>query len=111
YVAIDGRFAGALVLADAVRPEAADVIAGLRAHGVERVAILTGDAEATASAVASQLDVTEVHAELLPAQKVALAADMTPRPMLMVGDGVNDAPVLAAADVGVAMGARGSTAA
>lgn len=111
YVAIDGRFAGALVLADAVRPESADVIAGLRTHGVQRIAILTGDAEATASAVAERLGVTEVHAELLPAQKVALAADMTPRPMLMVGDGVNDAPVLAAADVGVAMGARGSTAA
>ncbi|MGX1694781.1 heavy metal translocating P-type ATPase [Microbacterium keratanolyticum] len=111
YVAIDGRYAGALVLADAVRPESADVIAALRAHGVERIAILTGDADATASAVAAELGVTEVHAELLPAEKVALAAEMAPRPMMMVGDGVNDAPVLAAADVGIAMGARGSTAA
>ncbi|WP_313356504.1 heavy metal translocating P-type ATPase [Microbacterium sp.] len=111
YVAVDGRFAGALVLADAVRPEAAEVVAGLRARGVERIVMLTGDAEATAEAIASPLGVTEVHAELLPAQKVSLAAEMTPRPLLMVGDGVNDAPVLAAADVGVAMGARGSTAA
>ncbi|GAA2906663.1 heavy metal translocating P-type ATPase [Microbacterium keratanolyticum] len=111
YVAIDGRYAGALVLADAVRPESADVITALRAHGVERIAILTGDADATASAVAAELGVTEVHAELLPAEKVALAAEMAPRPMMMVGDGVNDAPVLAAADVGIAMGARGSTAA
>lgn len=111
YVAVDGRFAGALVLADAVRPEAAAVVAGLRARGVERIVMLTGDAGATAEAIASPLGVTEVHAELLPAQKVSLAAEMTPRPLLMVGDGVNDAPVLAAADVGVAMGARGSTAA
>ncbi len=111
YVAVDGRFAGAVVLADAVRPESAGVIRWLRAHGVERVAMLTGDARPTAEAIAGQVGIEEVHAELLPAEKVHLAAAMQPRPTLMVGDGVNDAPVLAAADVGMAMGARGATAA
>lgn len=111
YVAVDGTYAGALILADSVRPESAGVIAWLRAHGVERVAMLTGDAAPTAEAIARKVGIDDVHAELLPSEKVHLAARMRPRPTMMVGDGVNDAPVLAASDIGVAMGAKGATAA
>ena len=111
YVAVDGRFAGVLVLADAARPEASAVISWLRVHDVDRVAMLTGDVDSTAESVGRQLGIDEIHAELLPPEKVRLAAEMQPRPVLMVGDGVNDAPVLAAADIGIAMGAKGATAA
>jgi heavy metal translocating P-type ATPase len=111
YVAVDGRFAGVLVLADHPRPEAAAVISWLRTHEVDRVVMLTGDVAPTAESVAHQVGISEIHAELLPPEKVALAAELQPRPVMMVGDGVNDAPVLAAADIGVAMGAKGATAA
>ena len=111
YVAVDGRFAGVLVLADPARPESASVVEWLRANGVPNVVMLTGDGESTARAIARDVGIDRVHAELLPASKVELAAAMTPRPLMMVGDGVNDAPVLAASDIGIALGARGATAA
>jgi P-type E1-E2 ATPase len=78
---------------------------------VERITILTGDAHATARSVGDAVGIDEIHAELLPGEKVRLAAELSPRPVMMVGDGVNDAPVLAAADIGIAMGAKGATAA
>lgn len=109
-VAINGRFAGTLLLADALRDNAAHTVSQLRELGIEHVAMLTGDNAETAGSLAKQAGIGTVHATLLPHDKVKLVSGM-PAPVIMVGDGVNDAPVLAAADVGIAMGARGSTAA
>ena len=109
YVAVDGRFAGVLVLADDPRPESAAVISWLREQGLERITMLTGDTAATAETIAKDVGIDEVHADLLPPEQVRLAAQLHPRPVMMVGDGVNDAPVLAAADIGMAMGAKGAT--
>lgn len=111
YMAVDGRFAGVLVLADDVRPEAEGVVSWLRAHDIDQIIMLTGDVRSTAEAVGQRVGIIEVRAELLPPEKVRLARELEPRPMMMIGDGVNDAPVLAASDIGVAMGAKGATAA
>ncbi len=110
-VAVDGRFAGNLVLVDPLRANAPATVAALRGLGVEEVALLTGDHETTALSLGEQAGVDRVAAGLLPEDKVRIVDAMTHRPVVMVGDGVNDAPVLATAEVGVAMGARGSTAA
>lgn len=111
YVALDGQYAGAIVVRDQTREEASETLEHLRRLGVQRTVMVTGDVQGTADHIAQQLGLREVYAECLPADKVRIVQNLTPHVVMMVGDGVNDAPVLAASDVGVAMGARGSTAA
>ncbi|PQZ91702.1 cadmium-translocating P-type ATPase [Arthrobacter sp. MYb227] len=111
YVGIDGVFAGTIVLADELRPDAHTMLDRLRDLGVQEMVMLTGEQQATADHIAKELGLDTVHAECLPEDKVRRVGELTHRPVLMVGDGINDAPVLAAAEIGIAMGARGSTAA
>jgi heavy metal translocating P-type ATPase len=110
-VAVDGRAAGEIVMADRVREDAPRLVGDLRAAGVEQVAMVTGDREAVGRAVGRSLGIDRVYSDLAPEEKVEIvrAVEDRYRPVIMVGDGVNDAPALAAADVGVAMGTIGAT--
>lgn len=111
FVSISGRLAGAIRLADSIRPESAQAITRARACGIRRFIMVTGDRRDVADQVGARLGVDEIHAELKPEEKVAIVArEQAREPVLMVGDGMNDAPALAAAEVGIAMGARGSAA-
>ena len=114
YVTVDGAYAGQIQLSDQLKPDAAAAIAALKAAGVKHTVLLTGDTAATAADAAQALGVDEFHAELLPHQKVEAVEELLAKgggTLVFVGDGINDAPVLTRADVGIAMGALGSDAA
>ena len=110
---MDGQFAGVIFIADTLRPGARDALASLKKTGVKRIIMLTGDNAATAKAVAGELGVDEVLSDLMPEDKVAAIAELQKlgHRVAMVGDGINDAPALARADVGIAMGGGGTQAA
>lgn len=116
HIAIDGKYAGHIVISDVIKPGSAEAIRRLHRAGVRKTVMLTGDAKAVAEAVSGELGVDEVYSELLPEGKVAKVEELLSRQtrrskLAFVGDGINDAPVLSRADIGIAMGAMGSDAA
>lgn len=116
HMAVDGKYAGHILISDLIKPHAAQAIAELKHAGVKKTVMLTGDAKNVAEQVAEELGIQEVHSELLPADKVAKVEELLKQKtekekLAFVGDGINDAPVLSRADIGIAMGALGSDAA
>lgn len=116
HIAVDGKYAGYILISDTLKPTSVEAIAALKKIGIEKTVMLTGDSDKVAQAVAAQLGVDEVHSELLPADKVKqvealLAQEGEKKKLAFVGDGINDAPVLSRADIGIAMGGLGSDAA
>ena len=116
HVAADGKYLGYIIISDTVKPQSASAVTDLRREGISKIVMLTGDRKAAADAVAGQVGVDEVYAGLLPVDKVQhveslLSAEPSAKRLAFVGDGINDAPVLKIADVGISMGAAGSDAA
>ncbi|WP_249905676.1 heavy metal translocating P-type ATPase [Lactobacillus amylovorus] len=113
FVSIDNQFAGYITLMDEMRPETPDTIAKLKRQGAQDIMMLTGDHKAVAEKVGNKAGITDIRADLLPSEKIKAIKEVPKnlRPVVMTGDGVNDAPSLTAADVGIAMGAKGATAA
>ena len=116
YVAFDHEYLGSITISDVIKPNAREAIRSLKAEGVRRCVMLTGDSQSAANAIAGQLDIDEVHSELLPGDKVHEVESLLQQKngkdkLVFVGDGINDAPVLSRADIGIAMGALGSDAA
>ena len=116
YVAVDGRYAGCILIADEAKADSKQTVAALKAMGISKTVMLTGDEQAVAGRIAAELGIDEYHAQLLPQDKVALLEQLDKQKpagtkLVFVGDGINDAPVLARADIGIAMGALGADAA
>lgn len=116
HMAVDGEYAGHIVISDLLKPHAKEAISELKKHGISHTVMLTGDAKAVADSVAKELGISEVYSELLPGDKVAKVEELLSlkeekEKLAFVGDGINDAPVLSRADIGIAMGALGSDAA
>lgn len=111
YVAADGEIIGLITVNDSIREESKSTVARLKELGIKKILMVTGDNQSVANKIAGQLGITDVHANTLPADKLRIVEEIKERPVAFAGDGVNDAPVLTAADVGIALGAKGAPAA